>query len=211
MITVSRLFGPLAVAIGVAVFAAPASAQPDRKGPGGPGGPRGPGGPEARSSERPGDSEFAKLRAQLSEIEARLKKLESADKGPSHGPSTATTPKDAQRGPWGFGPPMSKGPAGPPHGPGGFGSHGVPQAPMPHAAESRFAGRSQGWQHHEFGPRGFEPRGFEHRGFEHRGFEHRGFGPPSRSSVSGPNAEIIRHLDRLIREIEELKHSLTRR
>ena len=181
----TRLLRLAALAVGLAVAAAPALAQPGR--PGGRSGPPGGHGLEA---------EIAVLKAQIAEMDAKIKKL-TAPGTDVPKPSAKESAKRPDGPPHGFGPMGGSRSA---HWPGGYGP--------PHGRDMHHDG-GRGMRH-ESGSHG------QHGGMHHDGGRGPWGGPPHRS---GPHHEsgshdqhgdIARRLDRIGREIEEIKALLRR-
>jgi hypothetical protein len=188
MLIVVALFGALCVA-GSAVA----------QGPGGPGGgkKKAPSAAAAQAAAEQDDvksleAALQKLRSQLDDVEARLKKSKAAQEPEK---------KDGFKG---FGPKGSQGPGG--FGPGGADKKGFGPA---------FAPGSDGFK--GFGKKGFGPGpdGF-------KGIGKKGFGPDNKDSFKGivkkeekaappgpvGSASIEDRLDRLLRELEEIRREL---
>lgn len=201
-VKLSRCVGLASICLGLA-FAAPASAQP--KGKGGP--ERGPGGgPDVRRLEE----ELRDLKARNAELEAQLRRAREGERkdadrrpepprpGGDRRPESDRRPEPPRgfgppmgfggfRQPFGFGPPMGKGP-------GGFGPPGWmgkrPEPPRPSTAPM--------------------PRPADSRSADHRHGPHHGPGFRGHPESMGHN-DALRKIDDMIRELESLKRSLSRR
>jgi hypothetical protein len=181
--------------LGTALWTGSTAAQPpkSKKGPDRPDRPA----PEDRADPRPGTSDTKQLMAELERMRARVNELEAR---------LAAKERDGDRRP-----PAARGDERRPNPP-------IPPArtdePRRSGSDARGPGPDRGPPNPRFADRGgppFGPRGpgFGGPGGPGRPGLGRGPGGPARASMSSP-ADIGRRIDRLIRELEDLKAEVER-
>jgi hypothetical protein len=163
-------------------------------------------GPSPKDSVKKLQAELDALKLRIKDVEALLEKAKSeSDKKPGFGKG-----KGKGRGPGGFGPPgKGKGPGefgkGPWSKPGEFGKPGF---------GPRGFGKGPGPRPGEYGMGLWKKPGEYGRGPWGDSWGRKGFRPPDRTgdprTASVSNAEILRTLNHILREIEDLRRQLRR-